>query len=316
MIQSLGTRDCYGDVLVRLGEQNSKIVVLDADLSCSTRTEKFAKAFPERFFNIGIAEQDMIATAAGLAASGKIPFVSSFAVFATGRAWDQVRQSICYSMQNVKIVATHAGVTVGEDSATHQANEDIALMRSLPNMSIIVPADGIETEKAIEYLVNNDKSPCYVRLSRCKFPVVFDSHYRFQKGKAALLEDGSDATVIAIGIMINRAIQALEILKKEGIHARLLNMSTIKPIDQEAILAAARETGAIVTAEEHSIIGGLGSAVAEVISEHWPVPLKRIGVRDCFGISGDAEKLLTHYGLTAEAIVQAVKEMIARKKRS
>ncbi len=316
MTQSIGTRDCYGDVLVKLGQQNPNIVVLDADLSCSTRTEKFAKAFPERFFNIGIAEQDMIATAAGLAASGKIPFVSTFAVFATGRAWDQIRQSLCYSMQNVKVVATHSGVTVGEDSATHQANEDISLMRSLPNMSIIVPADGIETEKAIEYLVNKEKGPVYVRLSRCKSPVIFDSQYRFQKGKAVLLEDGSDATVIAIGLMVCRAMQAQQMLKKEGISVRLLNMSTVKPIDQGAILAAAQETGAIVTAEEHSVIGGLGSAVAEVISEQCPVPLKRIGLNDCFGISGDSEILLTHYGLTAEAIVKAVKEIIARKRKA
>ncbi|MEW6380059.1 MAG: transketolase family protein [bacterium] len=315
MSQSLGTRDVYGDVLVRLGQQNPDIVVLDADLSCSTRTEKFARAFPDRFFNIGIAEQDMIATAAGLAAFGKIPFVSTFAVFATGRAWDQIRQSLCYSMQNVKIVATHAGVTVGEDSATHQANEDIALMRSLPNMNIIVPADGIETEKVLEYLVN-DKSPVYVRLSRCKFPVVLGSDYTFQKGKAALLEDGSDATVIAIGVMVSRALKASEILKSEGISVRVLNMSTLKPIDQQAILAAARETGCIVTAEEHSIIGGLGSAVAEVISEQCPVPLKRIGLNDSFGVSGDAEKLLTHYGLTAEAVVKAVREIVARKKRN
>lgn len=315
MSQSLGTRDVYGDVLVRLGQHNPNIVVLDADLSCSTRTEKFARAFPDRFFNIGIAEQDMIATAAGLAAFGKIPFVSTFAVFATGRAWDQIRQSLCYSMQNVKIVATHAGVTVGEDSATHQANEDIALMRSLPNMNIIVPADGIETEKVLEYLVN-DKNPVYVRLSRCKFPVVFGSDYTFQKGKAALLEDGSDATVIAIGVMVNRALKAREMLKSEGISVRVLNMSTLKPIDQQAILAAAQETGCIVTAEEHSVVGGLGSAVAEIISEQYPVPLKRIGLNDCFGISGDAEKLLTHYGLTAESVVQAVKEMVARKKRN
>ncbi|MCL6582806.1 MAG: transketolase family protein [bacterium] len=312
--RTLGTRDVYGDVLVRLGQQNPNIVVLDADLSCSTRTEKFAKAFPDRFFNLGIAEQDMISTAAGLAAFGKIPFVSTFAVFATGRAWDQIRQSICYSMQNVKIVATHAGITVGEDSATHQANEDIALMRSLPNMNIIVPADGIETEKALEYLVH-DKNPVYVRLSRCKFPVILDSDYVFQKGKAVLLEEGSEATIIAIGIMVSRALRACEMLKKEGLSTRLLNMSTVKPIDQQAIVAAAEETGCIVTAEEHSVIGGLGSAVAEIISERCPVPLKRIGLNDCFGISGDAEKLLTYYGLTAEAIAQAVKDVVARKRK-
>ncbi|MGA1875439.1 MAG: transketolase family protein [bacterium] len=314
MSKSVGTRDVYGKVLVRLGEQNPDIVVLDADLSCSTRTAQFAQAFPERFFNMGIAEQDMISTAAGLAAAGKIPFVSTFAVFATGRAWDQIRQSVCYSQQNVKIVASHAGITVGEDSATHQANEDIALMRNLPNMCVIVPADGIEVEKAMEFLVQ-DKFPVYMRLSRHKFPLILDSHYTFQKGKAMMIEDGCDATVIAIGIMVSKAVEALEDLKKKGISVRLLNMSTVKPIDQEAIITAAQETGAIVTAEEHSIIGGLGSSVAEVLSEHCPVPMKRIGIKDCFGISGDAEDLLTHYGLTAEAVVESVKEVIAKKKK-
>lgn len=312
MIQKLGTRDVYGDLLVRLGHENQDIVVLDADLSCSTRTQKFAMEFPSRFFNMGISEQDMMATAAGLAASGKIPFVSTFAVFAAGRAWDQVRQSLCYSVQNVKIAATHAGITVGEDSATHQANEDIALMRSLPNMSIIVPADGVETEKVMEYLVRH-KGPVYLRLSRCKFPVIFDSGYVFEKGKAVLLEEGTEATVIAIGCMVSRGQKACEMLKKEGISIRLLNMSTVKPIDNAAILAAAQETGAIVTVEEHSIIGGLGSAVAESVSEQCPVPLKRIGVRDCFGMSGTPDELLQHYGLTPEAIVEAVKEVIARK---
>ena len=314
MVTKLGTRDVYGEVLVRLGEQNPNIVVLDADLSCSTRTSKFAEVFPERFFNMGIAEQDMISTAAGLAAAGKIAFVSTFAVFATGRAWDQIRQSLCYSQQNVKIVASHAGITVGEDSATHQANEDISLMRNLPNMSIIVPADGIETEKALEYLVRDD-SPTYVRLSRHKFPVIFDSQYVFKKGKAVVVEEGTEATIIAVGVMVSKALEALQILKEESISVRLLNMSTVKPIDQEAIILAAQQTGAIVTAEEHSIIGGLGSAVAEVLSEQYPVPLKRIGINDCFGISGAADELLNHYGLTSQAIVQAVKEIIPKKKK-
>lgn len=314
MAKNLGTRDVYGEVLVRLGQQNPNIVVLDADLSCSTRTAKFGKAFPERFFNMGIAEQDMISTAAGLAAAGKIAFVSTFAVFATGRAWDQIRQSVCYSEQNVKIVASHAGITVGEDSATHQANEDIALMRNLPNMSIIVPADGVETEKVLEYLAQ-DKCPTYVRLSRHKFPVIFDSQYIFQKGKAVVLEEGTEATVIAIGIMVSKALQAQQILKKEGISVRLLNMSTVKPIDREAIILAAQETGAIVTAEEHSIIGGLGSAVAEVLSEHCPAPLKRVGINDCFGISGEAEELLNYFGLTVRAVVEAVKKVITRKRK-
>ena len=315
MRKSLSTRDVYGEVLVRLGHQYPDMVVLDADLACSTRTAKFAKAFPERFFNMGIAEQDMISTAAGLAAAGKIPFVSTFAVFATGQAWNQIRQSLCYSRQNVNIVATHAGVTVGEDGATHQANEDIALMRSLPNMSIIVPADGIETEKVLEHVVQDGK-PTYVRLSRHKFPVIFNSQYVFQKGKAVVLAEGAEATVIATGIMVSKALQAQQILKKEGISIRLLNMSTIKPIDQEAIILSARETGAMVTAEEHSIIGGLGSAVAEVLSEHCPVPLRRVGVNDCFGTSGEAEELLDYFGLSAQAIVNAVKEVIAKKRKA
>lgn len=315
MVKKLGTRDVYGDVLVRLGQQNPNIVVLDADLSCSTRTCKFAEAFPERFFNMGIAEQDMISTAAGLAAAGKIAFVSTFAVFATGRAWDQIRQSLCYSQQNVKIVASHSGITVGEDSATHQANEDISLMRNLPNMSIIVPADGIETEKALEYLVKYDNRPVYLRLSRYKFPVIFDSQYVFRKGKAIVLEEGTEATVIAIGLMVSRALEAQQMLKEQGISVRVINMSTIKPIDREAIISAAQETGAVVTAEEHSIIGGLGSAVAEVLSEQCPVPLKRIGINDCFGISGDADELLNYYGLNAQSIVQSVKEIIDKKKK-
>src|SRR4030043_255015 len=205
MAKHVSTRDVYGEVLVRLGQQHPNIVVLDADLSCSTRTAQFAKVFPDRFFNMGIAEQDMISTAAGLSTAGKIPFVSTFAVFATGRVWDQIRQSVCYSQQNVKIVATHAGITVGEDSATHQANEDIALMRNFPNMCIIVPADGVETERALEYMAQ-DNCPTYLRLSRHKFPVIFDDRYTFQKGKAVILEDGSDVTIIAIGIMVSKAL--------------------------------------------------------------------------------------------------------------
>ncbi|MGA1871812.1 MAG: transketolase family protein [bacterium] len=315
MTKTISIRDVYGEVLVKLGKQNSNIVLLDADLSCSTRTAKFAKAFPERFFNMGIAEQNMLSTAAGLASCGKIPFVSTFAVFATGQAWSQIRQSICYSCQNVKIVATHAGITVGEDGATHQANEDISLMRSLPNMNIIVPADAIETEKALESIAE-DKCYTYVRLSRHKFPLIYDSHYIFEKGKAVVLEDGVDATVIAIGIMVSKALQARRILKREGLSVRVLNMPTVKPIDQNTIIAAAQETGAIVTAEEHSIIGGLGSATAEVLSEHYPVPLKRIGINDCFGISGKAEELLDYYGLTANAIVGAVRKVITNKNRT
>lgn len=313
MAKCIGTRDVYGEVLVKLGRQYPNIVVLDADLSCSTRTALFAREFPDRFFNMGISEQDMISTAAGLATVGKIPFVSTFAVFATGRAWDQIRQSLCYSQQNVKIVASHSGVTVGEDSATHQANEDVSLMRNLPNMSIYVPADGLETEKVLEHSIQ-DKGPAYIRLSRHKFPLLFDSEYQFQKGKAVLMEEGSDATVMAVGLMVSKALEAHQILKKEGISLRVLNMSSIKPIDKAAIISAAKETGLIVTAEEHSIIGGLGSSVAEIVSEHYPVPVKRIGINDCFGISGDAEELLEYFGLTVQNIVKTVQEMVARKK--
>ncbi|MGA1841223.1 MAG: transketolase family protein [bacterium] len=309
----LGTRDVYGDILVELGEKNKDIVVLDADLSASTRTCKFACAYPERFFNMGIAEQDMISTAAGLATCGKIPFVSTFAVFLTGRAWDQIRQSVCYSDQNVKLVSTHAGITVGEDSATHHANEDIALMRALPNMTVICPADGIETAQVIRFVANH-RGPVYVRLARCKFPVIYDDNYHFQIGKSDMLRDGDQATIIAIGIMVSQALEAAESLAKEGIAVRVVNMSTIKPIDKEAILEAACQTGAIVTAEEHSIIGGLGSAVAEALVEtNHPCHLKRIGTKDCFGVSGKPNELLEKFCLGVKDIIEATKEVIKRK---
>jgi len=312
----LGTRDVYGDTLVKLGERDKNIVVLDADLSASTRTCKFACAFPERFFNMGIAEQDMISTAAGLASCGKTPFVSTFAVFLTGRAWDQVRQSICYSEQNVKLVSTHAGITVGEDSATHHANEDIALMRALPGMTVICPADGIETAQVIE-MVARRKGPVYVRLARCKFPVIYDDAYRFELGRADMLKDGAHAAIIAIGIMVSKALEAAEALEREGISVRVLNMSTIKPIDTQAIIDAARDTGAIVTAEEHSVIGGLGSAVAEVVveSDH-PCPMKRIGVLDCFGVSGKPDELMERFGMGVRNIIEAVRGVIQRKSYS
>ncbi|MBN2373132.1 transketolase family protein [bacterium] len=311
----LGTRDVYGDTLVKLGAKNKDIVVLDADLSVSTRTAKFAEAYPERFFNMGIAEQDMISTAAGLATCGKIPFVSTFAVFLAGRAWDQVRQCVCYSEKNVKLVSTHAGITVGEDSATHQANEDIALMRILPNMTVICPADGIETARVIETVAMH-KGPVYVRLARCKFPVIYDENYRFRIGKSDMIRDGSQATIIAIGIMVSHAIEAAKRLSEEGIDVRVINMSTVKPIDVKAIHKAALETGAIVTAEEHSIIGGLGSAVSEVIGEsNIPCPIKRIGVKDCFGVSGKPEELLEKYCLGVKDIIEAAKDAIKRRSR-
>ena len=311
--QKVATRDAYGDALVSLGKKRNDVVVLDADLSGSTKTSKFAKAFPERFFNIGIAEQDMMGTAAGLAIGGKLPFVSTFAVFATGRAWEQVRQSICYPNLNVKIVASHAGVTVGEDGGSHQSVEDIAVMRVIPHMTVIVPADGVETLQAIEAVAEH-QGPCYVRTGRNKVPVIFGPDYKFKIGKAHVFNEGNDAAVIATGIMVAEALKARDLLKAEGIDAGVINMSTIKPIDTHAVLAAAKRCGAIVSAEEHSIIGGLGGAVAEALSESAPVPMVRIGVKDVFGTSGDQEGLLRHYGLSAADIAAAVKEVIKKKK--
>ena len=312
-VSKIATRDAYGDALVSLGKKRNDVVVLDADLSGSTKTAKFAKAFPDRFFNIGIAEQDMMGTAAGLAIGGKLPFVSTFAVFATGRAWEQVRQSICYPNLNVKIVATHAGVTVGEDGGSHQSVEDIAVMRVIPHMTVIVPADGPETLQAIE-AVAEYQGPCYVRAGRNKVPTVCPENYRFRIGKAHVFNEGKHAAIIATGIMVAEALKARDQLKAEGIDAGVINMSTIKPLDRDAVIAAATRCGAIVTAEEHSIIGGLGGAVAEVLAESAPAPLVRIGLKDTFGTSGDGEGLLKHYGLSAGDIAAAVKEAIKKKK--
>jgi transketolase len=308
------TRTAYGEALLELGKRRPDIVVLDSDLSGSTNTGKFGKAFPERFFNIGISEQDMMGTAAGLSLTGKLPFASTFAIFASGRAWEQIRQTICYSNLNVKIVATHGGITVGEDGASHQAIEDIALMRVLPNMTIIVPADAIETERVIEFIAGV-YGPTYVRLGRAKVPIVMPEDYRFKIGKAYILHLGNDANIIACGIMVNKAFKASERLKGEGFDVGVINMSTIKPIDEETILLAAKNSWAIVTAEEHSIIGGLGGAVSEILSEKYPVPVKRIGLRDCFGCSGDPEGLLKLYGLTEEDIIKAVKEVVNKKSK-
>ncbi|NLY56335.1 MAG: transketolase family protein [Firmicutes bacterium] len=308
----IATRDAYGKALAKYGAEYPDLVVLDADLSGSTKTGVFAKAFPERFFQMGIAEQDLMGTAAGLAAAGKIAFASTFAIFATGRAWEQIRNSIAYARFNVKVAATHAGLTVGEDGASHQANEDIALMRVIPGMTVVVPADAVETEQAVKALLDYD-GPAYLRLGRSKVPVVFDDDYQFVIGKAATLRAGDDVTIIACGIMVEAALTAAEQLAMEGISARVVNMSTIKPLDEEAVLAAARETGAIVTCEEHNIIGGLGSAVAECVVRHYPVPMRFVGVKDVFGESGDPETLLKAYGLTAGDIVQAVKDVLQAK---
>lgn len=306
------TRDAYGEALLELGRQRKDIVVLDADLSGSTKTAKFAKSFPERFFNMGVSEQDMIGTAAGLALAGKVPFASTFAVFETGRAWDQIRLTVCYSNTNVKLVATHSGITVGEDGASHQALEDIGLMRALPNMTVIVPADAAETEAVIR-AVADFRGPVYVRLGRAKVPYVMPEDYSFHMGKAHVFQLGNDVNIIATGIMVGICRKATELLAGEGIDAGVINMSTIKPLDTDALLSAARKSRLIVTAEEHSVIGGLGSAVCESLSEAFPVPIKRIGVQDCFGCSGKPEELLKLHGMTAPDIAETIKTTLASK---
>ncbi|HHY33702.1 MAG TPA: transketolase family protein [Firmicutes bacterium] len=312
--KKIATRAAYGKALVKLGEMNPDVVVLDADLAKSTKTDEFAARFPERFFDMGIAEADMMGTAAGFAASGKIPFASTFAVFAAGRAFDQVRQVIGYPGLNVKIGATHGGITVGEDGASHQSVEDVALMRAIPGMTVVVPADAVETEKAV-FAAARHKGPVYIRLGRSGVPVVFGEDYEFEIGKAALLRDGSDATIIACGVMVSFALEAASRLaESKGLSVRVLNMATVKPADAEAVVAAARETGAIVTAEEHSVIGGLGSAVCEITAERFPVPVERVGVKDVFGQSGTSEELLKAYGLLPENIVEAALKAIERKR--
>ena len=311
-MSKIATRDAYGKALVKLGQINDNVVVLDADLSKSTKTNDFYKTFPERFFNMGIAEQNLIGASCGFASTGKITFASSFAMFATGRAFEIIRNSVAYPKLNVKICATHAGLTVGEDGASHQSIEDIAIMRALPNMTVLVPADGIETEQMILEAAKYN-GPMYVRLGRSAVPTLFNENYKFEIGKGCVVREGNDATIIACGIMVNEAILAHESLKSEGINVRVINMSTIKPIDREIIINAAKETKAIVTAEEHNIIGGLGSAVSEVVSEECPVVVKKVGVKDTFGESGTPSELLEKYGLTSKDIVNAVKEAISMK---
>lgn len=310
--KKIATRESYGNALARLGEEYD-IVVLDADLSKSTKTEVFKKKFPERFINMGIAEQNMISTAAGLASCRKIVFASSFAMFAAGRAFEQIRNSVCYPNLNVKIGATHAGISVGEDGATHQCLEDIGIMRTIPNMVIINPADDVEAQAAVEAAVKHN-GPVYLRFGRLGVPVIYDeSAYKFELGKGVELKDGSDVTIIATGLLVADALEAEKMLEKDGISARVINIHTIKPIDREIISKAAAETGAIVTCEEHNIIGGLGSAVAEVLCEECPVPMERVGVRDKFGKSGVPAQLLKDYGLTADDIVAAAKKVINKK---
>lgn len=309
MADKIATREAYGNALAEFGS-DSRIVVFDADLSKSTKTDTFKKKYPERFFNMGIAEANMMVTAAGMASCGKIAFASTFAMFAAGRAFEQIRNSICYPRLNVKIGATHAGLTVGEDGASHQAIEDIAIMRALPNMTVISPADAVETRHAIKAAIEHD-GPVYIRLGRLSVPVIFDeSNYKYELGKGITLSEGSDVTIIATGLMVHAALEAKDALKQEGINARVIDLHTIKPIDADIIIKAAQETGAIVTAEEHNIIGGLGSAVAEVVSENHPVPVLRVGVQDKFGKSGKPDVLLEMYGLTAANIVAKVKDVL------
>jgi transketolase len=306
-IKKIATRDAYGEALLELGRSREDVVVLDADLSGSTKTKKFAKEFPKRFFNIGISEQDLVGTASGLSLAGKLPFASTFAVFETGRAWEQIRQTVCYSRLNVKLVATHSGITVGEDGASHKAIEDVTLMRVLPNMTVIVPADGNETKQVI-HAIADYKGPVYVRLGRSKVPLVMPDDYAFRIGKAYTFHLGKDANIVAAGIMVAMALTASETLKKDGLDVGVINMSTVKPLDTESVLAAAKKSGLIITAEEHSVIGGLGSAVAEFLSEHHPARVVRIGIKDDFGCSGPSSELLKLYGLTPENIAITIKE--------
>lgn len=309
MADKMATRQAYGEALVEIGEKNKNLIVMDADLSKSTMTASFGKAYPERFFNMGIAEQNMYGVAAGMAASGKTVVASTFAMFATGRAFEIIRNSICYPKLNVKICATHAGVTVGEDGASHQAIEDISLMRSIPEMTVLNPSDGVSAKKAIEAAVNM-QGPCYVRLGRASVPVVYDDSLDFQIGKGITVRDGKDVTVIATGIMVNEAIIAAEQLAGEGIDVRVIDIHTIKPIDEEIIIKAAEETKGLVTAEEHSVIGGLGSAVAEVTAKAAPAKIKMIGIQDRFGQSGKPNQLMEEYGITAADIVKACRELV------
>ena len=301
------TRQSYGETLVELGKENKDVVVLDADLAGATKTDGFKKAFPERFFDMGIAEQDMLATAAGFATCGKIPYASTFAVFATGRAYDQIRNSICYPNLNVKICATHCGITVGEDGATHQMLEDINLMRGLPNMVVLSTSDDVQTKWAIKEM-SKVKGPMYIRIGRAATPAIYENESKFEFGKAIQHGDGTDATVFATGMMVAEALKAQEMLENEGVHIRVIDFHTIKPIDKEMIIKCAKETEKLISIEEHSIIGGLGSAIAEVLVEEYPAKLIRMGMKDVFGRSGKAMELLEYYGLTAKNICEEVKK--------
>ena len=312
MPQEVSLRETYGKTLVELGRENPDVVVLEADLSWSTMTHLFASQFPERFFECGIAEQNMVGIAAGLAASGKIPFASTFAVFAPGRCFDQVRMSVAQPGLNVKLVVTHGGISVGEDGTSHQAIEDLALISSLPGFTVVVPADAIETAQAVRAAASS-YGPFYIRLCRPKIPLVYDDDYHFNLGKAVTMRRGNDVTIIAIGIMVVAALEAADNLKRKGIDCCVLNMPTLKPLDEAAIIKAADDTGAIVIAEEHLEHGGLGSLVAQVVAKHHPVPMEFVAIKNTYAKSGKAAELLQRYGLTAKDIEQAVKSVIKRK---
>ncbi len=314
MADKIATREAYGAALAEFGAKYENLVVLDADLAGATKTGVFGKAFPERFFDCGIAEGDMVTVAAGLSTTGLVPFASSFAMFLAGRAFEQIRNSIGYPHLNVKLGATHGGITVGEDGATHQCLEDFGLMRTIPGMTVICPCDAVETRAAVEAAIKYN-GPVYLRFGRAATPVLFDKEtYEFTWGKGVVMADGDDAAIIACGVMVDIALSARELLKAEGINARVINMHTIKPLDEELVIKAAKETGAIVTAEEHNVLGGLGEAVCGVVAENCPVPVLRVGVEDSFGRSGKVPPLMEMYGLTPENIAAKVKKAISLKK--
>ncbi|MFA5146677.1 MAG: transketolase family protein [Candidatus Omnitrophota bacterium] len=312
-VQMVPTRDGFGEGVVELGRTNKDVVVLSADLTDSTRAAWFKKEFPDRFFGCGVAEQDMFGTAAGFALMGKIPFACTFGVFASGRAWDQIRVSVAYMNLGVKIIGTHGGISVGPDGATHQALEEIALMRIIPNMTVVVPADALEAKKAT-IASAGIKGPVYIRLGRSPSPVITKKEDIFRIGKANVIRDGKDVTIFACGQMVYEAMVASDMLAKEGIDARIVNLHTPKPVDKDAIIKAAKDTGAVVTAEEHTVLGGMGSAVAEVLSQNFPVPVKMVGLADRFGVSGEPDELFEYFGINAKHIAKAAKEALSAKR--
>lgn len=303
------TRQSYGEALLEMGKKNENIVVFDADLSTATKTNLFAKEFPNRFFDMGIAEQNMISTAAGMATCGKIPYASTFAVFAAGRAYDQIRNSICYPNLNVKICATHAGITVGEDGATHQMIEDISLMRTIPNMTVLSTSDDTQTKWAVKE-ISKIKGPVYLRLSRLATPIIYDENQKFEIGKAIQIGDGTDGTIFATGVTVSEAIKAQENLESKGIDVRVVDIHTIKPIDKKIIIKCAKETKRLISIEDHNIIGGLGSAISEVLTDEYPAKLTRLGIKDTFGKSGKAEELMKYFGITSEQIIKELENNI------